>query len=82
MLFYIVIVSKRKFSSCNVLVKWLFNFPRKENKMWFSKEENPKESTTFSTLSIREANIIQNRSKLGNHPIGGGVSDFTWFFPT
>ena len=34
------------------------------------------------TMFVREAIIIQNRSKVGNHPTGGGgVSDFTWFFP-
>ena len=43
--FYVVVI---------FLVKLLFKFPRKENKMWFSKEENPKESTTFSTLFLRQ----------------------------
>ena len=33
------------------------------------------------TFILREAIIIQNRSKLGNHPIGGGGLGFYLVFP-
>ena len=47
------------------------------------KSKLSKEHVKETLYTLREAIIIQNRQKLGNHLTGGGgAKDFTWFVPT